>query len=207
MTGVYIVDDHKVVIEGIISLLQNDPEMNVVGHACTAADCLHFFRSQTVDVILMDISLPDMSGIELCRLIKNNYPGIRVLALSTFNEGTYIDKMMENGASGYLLKNAGKSEILFALNEVVSDRTYLSFESVQAMKSARKKSDEIPLLTKREKEVLLLITEGLTNAGIAERLFISIDTVDTHRKNLYNKLNVSNIATLIKVAISNRLIE
>lgn len=207
MTGVYIVDDHKVVIEGIISLLQNDPEMNVVGHACTAADCLQFFSLHTADIILMDISLPDMSGIDLCRMIKSDYPGIMVLALSTFNQGTYIDKMMENGASGYLLKNAGKNEILFALNEVVSGRTYLSFESVQAMKSARKKSDEIPLLTKREKEVLLLITEGLTNAGIAERLFISIDTVDTHRKNLYNKLNVSNIATLIKVAISNNLIE
>ncbi len=207
MTGVYIVDDHKVVIEGIISLLQNDPEMNVVGHACTAADCLHFFSLHTADVILMDISLPDMSGIDLCRMIKSDYPGIIVLALSTFNQGTYIAKMMENGASGYLLKNAGKNEILFALNEVVSGRTYLSFESVQAMKSARKKSDEFPLLTKREKEVLLLITEGLTNAGIAERLFISIDTVDTHRKNLYNKLNVSNIATLIKVAISNNLIE
>ena len=192
-------DDHKVVIEGIISLLQNDPEMNVVGHACTAADCLHFFSLHTADVILMDI--------DLCRMIKSDYPGIMVLALSTFNQGTYIAKMMENGASGYLLKNAGKNEILFALNEVVSGRTYLSFESVQAMKSARKKSDEFPLLTKREKEVLLLITEGLTNAGIAERLFISIDTVDTHRKNLYNKLNVSNIATLIKVAISNNLIE
>ena len=206
MTGVYIVDDHKVVIEGIISLLQNEQEMKVVGHACSAADCLRFFESNTADVILMDISLPDMNGIELCRLIKTANPGIMVLALSTFNQGVYIDKMMENGASGYLLKNADKSEILYALNEVVRGHTYLNFESVQALKSARKKSGEIPVLTKREKEILLLITEGLTNSGIAERLFISIDTVDTHRKNLYNKLNVSNIATLIKVAISNNLI-
>lgn len=207
MTGVFIVDDHKVVIEGIISLLQNEPELQVVGHAGTAAACLQFLSAQSPDVILMDISLPDMNGIDLCRMVKFGYPGIMVLALSTFNQGTYIDKMMENGASGYLLKNAEKTEILFALNEVVRGRTYLSFESVQAMKSARKKSGEIPVLTKREKEILLLITEGLTNAGIAERLFISIDTVDTHRKNLYNKLNVSNIATLIKVAISNNLIE
>lgn len=195
------------VIEGIVSLLQNEKEMKVTGYSGTGRDCLDFFRSHTADVILMDINLPDMSGIDLCAEIKKLYPGIMVLALSTFNQGVYINKMIESGASGYLLKNADKREIVQALYDVVQGKTFLSFEAAQALKSARMKSNEIPVLTKREKEILVLVTEGLTNAEIADKLFISIDTVDTHRKNLYNKLGVKNTATLIRYALKNNLID
>jgi DNA-binding NarL/FixJ family response regulator len=207
MIEVYIVEDHTVVVEGIVSLLQNEKEMKVIGYSGTAKDCLDFFRTHKADVILMDINLPDMNGIELCTLIKELYPEIMILALSTFNQGVYINKMMESGASGYLLKNADKKEIINALYDVVQGKTFFSFEAAQALKSARMKSSEIPILTKREKEILLLVTEGLTNPEIAEKLFISIDTVDTHRKNLYSKLGVKNTATLIKYAIRNNLID
>ena len=114
--------------------------------------------------------------------------------------------MIENGASGYLLKNSGRHEIIQALRDVASGKTYLSFEAGQALKALKSKNSEQPLLTKREKEILGLITEGLTNTQIAERLFISIDTVDSHRKNLYSKLNVRNTVMLMRYAIDNNLI-
>ena len=205
MIKVFIVEDHMVVVEGIRSLLENEHDFDVVGNADTGAACLSFFRANTADVILMDINLPDINGIELCKEIKENYPGIMVLALSTFNQGTYINKMMESGASGYLLKNAGRHEIIQALHDVVKGKTYLSFEAGQALKSATLTSPQQPLLTKREKEILLLITEGLTNIQIGEKLFISIDTVESHRKNLYSKLGVKNTAMLMRYAIENNL--
>lgn len=206
MTCVYIVDDHAVVIEGIYSLLQKEKDIEMAGYAANAANCIEYFRTHTADVILMDISLPDMNGVDLCKLIKKNYPGIMVLALSTFNQGTYIRKMMESGASGYLLKNAGKQEIVEAIKAVTKGKTYLSFDAGQALKSHAEQQNAIPPLTKREKEVLVNVADGLTNAQIAEKLFISIDTVDTHRKNLHTKLNVNNTAMLIRFAIENKLL-
>lgn len=206
MINVYLVEDHSVVVEGIRSLLEHEKDIEVIGYADTAEKCLNFFYTHTTDIILMDISLPDMSGIDLCKIIKNNYPGIMVLALSTFNQGIYISKMMESGASGYLLKNSGKQEIIQALHEVANGKTYLSFEAGQALKLSTLKNPDQPLLTKREKEVLGLITEGFTNTQIAEKLFISIDTVDSHRKNLYSKLNVKNTAMLMRYVIENNLL-
>jgi DNA-binding NarL/FixJ family response regulator len=207
MIKVYLVDDHSVVIEGIYSLLQHEKEIVVTGHASNADNCLQYFITKTTDIILMDFSLPDMSGVDLCKAIKKNYPGILVIALSTFNQGTYIRKMMESGASGYLLKNAGKQEITDAIKTVYGGKTYLSFEASKALSAESKFQTTIPSLTKREKEVLLQIAEGLTNFQIAEKLFISVDTVDSHRKNLHTKLNVTNTAMLVRTAIDNHLLE
>lgn len=206
MIKVFIVDDHALVIEGIYSLLQNEKDIEMVGYANNADTCLQYFDGHTADIILMDISLPDINGVDLCKIIKNKYSGIMVLALSTFNQGTYIRKMMENGASGYLLKNAEKQEIVEAIKIVIKGKTYLSFEAGQALKSGIELQNSIPPLTKREKEVLLLLAEGFTNAQIAEKLFISPDTVDSHRKNLHTKLNVKNTAMLIRKAIECQLI-
>ncbi|MBN8674857.1 MAG: response regulator transcription factor [Chitinophagales bacterium] len=206
MIKVYIVDDHAVVIEGIYSLLQKEKDIEMAGYASNAANCLQYFSNHTADVILMDISLPDMNGVDLCKLIKKNYPGIMVLALSTFNQGTYIRKMMESGASGYLLKNAGRQEIIEAIKIVVKGKTYLSFDAGQALKSGTEQLNSIPPLTKREKEVLAAVAEGLTNMQIAEKLFISVDTVESHRKNLHAKLNVKNTAMLVRFALENDLL-
>ncbi len=206
MIKVYIVDDHAVVIEGIYSLLLKEKDIEMAGYASNAANCLQYFSSHTADVILMDISLPDMNGVDLCKLIKKNYPGIMVLALSTFNQGTYIRKMMESGASGYLLKNAGRQEIIEAIKVVVKGKTYLSFDAGQALKSGTEQLNSIPPLTKREKEVLSAVAEGLTNMQIAEKLFISVDTVESHRKNLHAKLNVKNTAMLVRFALENDLL-
>ena len=206
MIKVYIVEDHSVVIEGIYSLLQNEKGIEVCGYATNAQNCISYFVNHTTDVILMDIGLPDMSGIDLCNIIKKKYPGIMVIALSTFNQGTYIKKMMQAGASGYLLKNTGKIELLEAIKTAAEGKIYLSFEVGKEMQLHKNLTSEYPLLTKREKEILQFIAEGFTNIQIAGKLFISIDTVDTHRKNLHNKLNVKNTATLIRVAIENNFL-
>jgi len=128
-----------------------------------------------------------------------------VLGLSTFNQGSYVNKMIENGASGYVLKNADKEELLEAIREVNKGKTYLSFEAGQAMRKDNSIA-QVPLITRREKEILSLIAEGFTNPEIAEKLFISPSTVDSHRKNLLAKMSMKNTASLIKFAVENKLI-
>jgi len=206
MVRVFLVDDHSVVIEGIYSLLQNVNDIEIVGYATSAANCLDFLKQHCTDVILMDISLPDLNGIELCKLVKQKWPEVQVLTLSTFNQGTYVRKMIEAGACGYLLKNAGKQELIDAIKTVVRGKTYFSPDAHQALKTVLQFQNDIPPLTKREKEVLALIAEGLTNSQMAEKLFISVDTIDSHRKNLYTKLNVKNTAMLIRFASEKHLL-
>jgi DNA-binding NarL/FixJ family response regulator len=187
------------------SLLGDEKGIELCGYAMTAQSCLGFFVHNSADVILMDINLPDMNGIDLCKEIKTKYPGIMILALSTFNQGSYVTKMMENGASGYVLKNADKKELLEAIHEVSKGKTYLSFEAGQAMRK-NNESMQIPVITRREKEILVLIAEGFTNPEIANKLFVSPATVDSHRKNLLAKLKVKNTASLIKFAMDHQLI-
>ncbi len=196
--SIFIVDDHYMVIEGIRSLLQNERTIEWMGHATNASSCLGFLKQHQPDIILMDINLPDKSGTDLCREVKQLYPSVFVLGLSTFNQQAVIRNMMDNGASGYLLKNASKEELLEAIATVLKGKNYLSFEVAASMKEPSK---EAPLITRREKEVLELIAQGLTNNEIAEKLFISIATVNTHRKSLLEKFEVKNTALLIGKAI------
>ena len=205
-TKLFIVDDHQMIIEGLKSLLQNEASIELVGSATSAEKCLQFLKMNTCDVILMDINLPDTNGIELCEIITKKYPTVKVIALSTFTQGTYVRKMIENGANGYLLKNADKHEILKAITTVINDKNYLTLEAERALRYENEQQSKLPKLTKRETEVLSLIANGLTNHQISEKLFISIDTVDSHRKNLHSKLNVNNTAMLIKFANENNLI-
>lgn len=201
--SVFIVDDHYMVIEGIRSLLQYEKDIDWVGHATNAASCLAFLKQQRPDVILMDVNLPDMSGIDLCKQVKQLYPDVFVLGLSTFNQQPVIRNMMDNGASGYVLKNATQEELQDAIQAVMTGKTYLSIEVAQAL---RETGNEMPLITRREKEVLLLVADGFTNAEIAEKLFISVPTVNTHRKSLLSKFNVNNTAGLIKIAAKHNLV-
>lgn len=200
---VFIVDDHQMIIEGIKSLLFNENSIELVGSANTANNCLQFFKMKTASVILMDINLPDISGIDLCKIIKEDHPDVKIIALSTHNQGTYVRKMLESGATGYLMKNADKFEILKAIGAVSKGDTYLTIEAERALRYENELQKKLPKLTKREKEVLILIAEGFTNIQISEKLFICTDTVDSHRKNLYTKLNVKNTATLIRFATEN----
>lgn len=197
-TRLFIVDDHYMVIEGIRSLLQNEKDIEWMGHAMSASSCLAFLKLHEPDTILMDINLPDKSGIDLCKEVKDLYPAVAVLGLSTFNQQPVIRNMMDTGASGYVLKNATKEELLTAITTVRMGKTFLSFEAVQSL---RETTNEAPVITRREKEVLQLIAEGLTNAEIAGKLFISIPTVNTHRKSLIEKFDATNTAMLIAKAV------
>jgi Response regulator containing a CheY-like receiver domain and an HTH DNA-binding domain len=196
--GIFVVDDHYMVIEGIRSLLQNEKTLDWMGHATNAESCLSFLKLHEPDVILMDVNLPDKSGIDLCKEVKQLYPSVAVLGLSTFNQQAIIKNMMDNGALGYVLKNATKEELMEAISSVLKGKTYYSLE---VLSSLRQPEPNQLLITRREKEVLLLIAEGLTNAEISEKLFISIPTVNTHRKSLLEKFEVKNTAMLIGRAI------
>lgn len=200
----FIVDDHYMVIEGIYSLLQQETGVEWMGHATNAVSCLAFLKGRQPDVLFMDISLPDQSGIDLCRQVKDLYPNIFILGLSTFNQQSFIQKMMENGASGYLLKNAGRAELMTAIATVMRGKTYLSHEAAAVMNQQPKHN--VPLLTRRELEVLALIAEGMTNNEIASKLFIAATTVETHRKSLLAKFSAKNTATLVHTATQMQLV-
>jgi DNA-binding NarL/FixJ family response regulator len=205
MIQVFIVDDHQMIIEGIHSLLEGEKEIEWMGSARTPEDLMAFLKRSQPDIILLDVNLPHRSGLDLCLEIKQRYPGIRVIGLSTSDQPSVIKKMQENGASGYLLKDAGKQEIMTALREVNRGKTFVSFSVAEVLKK-RMPDDQLPSLTRREKEVLELIAEGLTNQEIAAKLFLTSGTIDSHRKNMLTKFNAKNTAALIKIAVSNHLI-
>jgi DNA-binding NarL/FixJ family response regulator len=201
---VFIVDDHYMVIEGIRSLLQGEEDIELIGHASNADSCLSFIKSHQPDIILMDISMPGISGIELCKEVRSHYPHVFVIGLSTFNQFSFVDAMLENGASGYLLKNADKEEITNAIRTVAKGKMHLSTEAANLHKHVAQEA--APVLTRRELEILRLIADGLTNPEIADKLFISLSTVDTHRKSLMRKLNLKNTALLVRYALEHKLV-
>ncbi len=207
MINIFIIDDHPMVLEGIKALLMNDNNYQIIGTADTAFAALHFLKQHTdVDVVLLDINLPDINGIELCTELTKEFPALRILAMSTFKEQSYISRMMENGASGYVLKSVSADELKKAIEHIYKGNIYLTNDIAQLMVQGQRQKNKLPVLTSREKEVLACIAEGLTNNQIAEKLFISPLTVDSHRKNLLAKFNVKNTAMLIKVAIESHLI-
>ena len=200
---VFIVDDHPMVIEGLSAMLRSQSEIELTGFATNAASCLGYFVTQTADVVLMDINLPDKSGIELCALVKAKSPTAQIIALSNFDQLSYVERMKDSGASGYLLKNTPLKELMEAIRAVSRGEDWWSYlENF----TDQIESKNILLLTRREKEVLNLIADGLTNIEIADKLFVSVSTVDSHRKNMISKLHAKNTAALVRVALEQRLI-
>src|SRR5580698_7357006 len=205
MIKVFIIDDHQMIIEGIHSLLQNEADIEWMGSTKLPEDLMPFLKNAQPDVLLMDINLPQKSGLDLCMEIKKKYPAINIIGLSTSNQASVIRKMQENGASGYLLKDASKQEIIMAIKQVNRGKDYFSSSVADVLKK-KTPNDLLPVLTKREKEILEFIAEGLTNQEIATKLFLNVTTIDSHRKNMLTKFNVKNTAALIKIAVSNQLI-
>jgi DNA-binding NarL/FixJ family response regulator len=205
MIKVFIIDDHQLIIEGIYSLLIDEKDIEWMGSAKHPDELFLFLKTKKPDVLLMDINLPQKSGLDLCKEIKLKYPDIRILALSTSDQASIIRRMIDNGASGYLLKDASKSEILEAIRTVVKGKKFVNFSVAQVLKNS-KPNDTLPILTRREKEVLELIADGLTNQQIADKLFLDVTTINSHRKNMLTKYNVKNTAALVKIALNNNLI-
>jgi DNA-binding NarL/FixJ family response regulator len=202
---ILIVDDHPVVVEGMRKLLSDSGIARNCLVAQSIKECLHILEHFSPELIFLDINLPDGSGIDLCLVINKKHPKIRILALSSFNDRSYITRMMGNGAMGYLLKNSSEEEILIAIKEVMDGKKHLGFDVSEILKKDVYANNTI--LTRRETEVLTLIADGFTNQEIAEKAFISTHTVDSHRKNLLLKLSAKNTAELIKIAICSKLIE
>ncbi len=214
---VLIVDDHKIIRDGIKSLLEDAQNIAIVGEASNGLEAIEFFKKQPADVVIMDIRMPEMGGIETTKFLTENYPNVKILALTMHDEEAFISKMLHAGASGYLLKNVGKEEFVTAIHKIYKGENYFSLDVATKMMTKFMSSkptdnndevveDEDLQLTKREIEVIKLIAEGLTSQDIADKLFISPRTVDTHRRNLLQKLNVKNTAELIKFAIKHNIV-
>jgi DNA-binding NarL/FixJ family response regulator len=205
--NVVIVDDHPLVIEGLKSLLGAKKDIRVLTSCTTGKEALAYMETALVDIVLLDINLPDMSGIDVCELITKNYPKVLVIGLSTYGERSIINQMITNGAKGYLLKNVTETELIEAIYKVYRGNFYFGAEVQKVMANTIFHTyGNTPRLTKREKQILKLVVSGKTNMLIADELFISPLTVDTHRRNLMKKMNVSNTASLVKMAIEKSLV-
>ncbi len=209
MIRVAITDDHLVVVEGIKNLLKSEKEIQLTQTFHTLRD-LQENVEETTDVLLLDINLPDGNGIEACKSLTEKYKNLKIIALTSFEEIIFIKQMIKNGAMGYLLKNTDKSELIEAIKTVHSGERYLPnlIKEILLNDSLGERNTHgfIPKLTTRESEVLTLISQELTTDEIAEKLFISAKTVESHKSNLFQKLGVKNSAGLIRVAFEKGLI-
>ncbi|NRB62504.1 MAG: response regulator transcription factor [Saprospiraceae bacterium] len=209
---ILVADDHKILIEGLNMLIHQEDDMEIVATAAHGKEVLEALRQTQVDVILLDINLPIINGIDLCRQIKAKSSAIRVLALTSYNKGIFIQQMLKAGASGYVLKNSASEEIVHAVRQVYAGETYMSPSVtnilMESLRNQPSDSNEfIPKLTKREKQVLKLIASEMTTKVIAQELHLSEHTVESHRRNLLTKFNVRNVVGLIRKAIQRGLIE
>lgn len=210
-TRLLIVDDHQMLIDGIKALLHDETKFEIVAEAHNGAQALEIINTTPIDIVLTDINMPEMNGVELAQNIKNQNPNIRILALSMFSEQQTIRDMVDAGVSGYILKNTGKDELVGALNKIASGGIFFGDEVTNEMmrmmnhQDKAQSQEEQVSLTFREKEILKLIAKEYSNMQIAEELFISERTVETHRKNIFRKTNTKSIVGLIKYAIENKL--
>lgn len=205
--SIAIVDDHPVVIEGLKALLQGSSRIENIYSFISGSELISSLKVQKIDIVLLDIMLPDGSGIDFCKEIKSFSPETMVLGLSNQAERSIIIQMLEQGASGYLLKNASTGELLRCIEEVKNGGIAFSKEVKEIMaKPSRYEREKMPSLTKREKQILQMIADGNTSQEIADALFLSFFTVETHRRNLSQKLKVKNVAGLIRAATELKLI-
>ncbi|MCZ2357645.1 MAG: response regulator transcription factor [Bacteroidia bacterium] len=217
---IIIVDDHQIVRDGLRFLISDEPNMTIIAEAENGQDLLDKLAIEQPDIVLLDIRMPVLNGIQVTEKIHRLYPDVKIIILSMHDEEEYITKALQAGAQGYLLKKTGKEELLRAIHTVVGGTNYFSNDVSAKMlsrlmnrKSMNKPMDghkssstkEIPL-TSREIEIIRLIVQEYTNAEIAERLTISPRTVDTHRRNLLQKTGVKNTAGLVKFAMMNGLL-
>lgn len=200
---IFLVDDHKIFVEGVANLLSDQADLNIMGWAYDGKSVIEFLRENPVDIVLTDIQMPGMTGIELTQKIKEEFPHIRIIALSMFDKKEIVQELISSGAEGYLLKDIEKSELLTAIRKVASGEYYYSSSIAGILMKSITEKD---LLTKREKEIIKLIAEENTNSMIAEKLFISEHTVESHRKNIFRKTNAKSIVGLIKYAYENKLV-
>ncbi|WP_431241921.1 response regulator [Flavobacterium sp. P21] len=206
-----IADDHTMFLQGIVSLLEQESEINIVGKAVNGIEALEKIKTENPDLVILDISMPEMDGIELSKILKKDFPQVKILVVSTHSNVKIISRLIRIGVNGYLLKNAEKSELLKAIQTIASGENYFSEETEEKhLANHLKIEKQVSILTElssREKEILVLIAHEYNTAEIAEKTFISLNTVNTHRRNLLSKLNAKNTAGLVKYAVENGLVD
>lgn len=204
MIKILIIDDHPLVIDGIKTMLKDETYLRIEAAVKNGKDALDFLENKpAVDIILLDINLPDIDGLRLCELIRNKDKTVKIVGLTYVNEAGIITQLIRKGANGYLLKNMEREELIEAINKVMDGSVYLSKAAnekiIQQLQGLGLPQNGIPALTRREKEILQLLCEGHTSQEIADKLFLSYYTVDTHRKNMLQKFNVHNTQSLMNV--------
>ena len=213
--NVALVDDHKIILDGISSILSDEENINIIGVCNNALELINMLYKKKADIILADINMPGMTGIEMTEKIRKTFPEVKVIALSMHNEPSLISKMIKAGAKGYVLKSSDGEELIKAINDVATGETFLSSDVKDIISKSvfhaddhlGRLSKDIVRLTPRESEVLSLIAKEHTNVEIANKLFISERTVETHRKNIFTKTKTKSLVGLIKYAMENKLIK
>jgi len=207
-TKIVLVDDHRMMREGLRAILKSEQNMLIVGEAENGHDVLTMVGELSPDIIVMDVSMPDLNGIEAARLIRKSHPRVRVIALSAYADKRYILGAMEAGASGYILKTAACDELVRAIRTVMNGKTFLSaaISETAGLNTAMRRGKHAACkafvaLTPREREIIHLLAEGRTSAQIAAELYISIKTVEAHRRNISRKLDLHSVAELTKFAL------
>lgn len=202
---IYLVDDHQMVLDGMAALLKNLPGIDLLGTSSDSRKSLALIEKLRPDILITDLEMPGWDGIELTRQVRAILPDLRVLALSMHQDYSRISQMMEAGVQGYLLKTAGREELTRALDALMEGKLYFSDEAVEALMQGKKETERRTadriLLSPREKEIVALIAQELSNEQIAGRLFISLQTVETHRKNIMRKTEAKSAIGLVKMAM------
>lgn len=202
-----IVDDHPIVIQGLKQLLSNEKDIRIAAFFVDGNGIISYIKNNEVDVVLLDITLPDSNGIELCKEIKDISPNTSVLMLSNRSERSMIMQSLQNGASGYLLKNASLEELTSCIKQVIFGNIVFCSEVREIIsKPVKNEFQGLPKLTKRETQILKMLAEGKTSNKIAEELFLSVLTIDTHRKNILQKCKAKNVAELVTIATLNQML-
>ena len=213
MIKILIADDHRLVIDGLVLMLAEATDIQCVGQAFNGKEALDLLATTPADVVLLDINMPEMDGLECCKLINEQHPNVKVLVLSMMREASLVKAMLKLGASGFLLKNAGKDEVMDAIRKVAAGQQAYSQEVLESLlnsyaaKPVKSSNSPFPTISRREKQILQLIVDEKTTSEIAEELFISFGTVETHRRNLLLKLNARNTAGLVKAALEFELLK
>jgi len=214
MIRIFIADDHVMFAEGVESLLVGEPDFSLIGKATTAADTLRRVTADPPDVLLLDINLPDQSGLEVCKQLRGDFPDLKILVLSMLSEESYISAMLGLGAQGYVLKNTGKAELCHAIRIIFEGKTYFSKEVTDVVmrglmhhRAGEPAAKEPPKISRREREVLQLIMDEHTTPEIASQLFLSEKTVESHRAALLAKLGARNTAGLVKTALQWKILD
>jgi DNA-binding NarL/FixJ family response regulator len=197
MIKIVITDDHPIVTQGLQHLLSMEKNISIEKILSSGQELMQWLPENSIDVLLLDIYLNDANGMDLCAKISELYPEIGIIAISGQDEAIVISQMLQNGALGYVLKNAESHEIIEAINQVYFGQKYLCRRTREALEKLDNSLNEIPKITRREKEVLKLIAEGLTTTEIATKLYISPHTVESHRKNLMEKFHVKSTASVL----------